>query len=360
MMTMEFETSAFPHIIGALFGQALGNAWAMPAYFRPQQTWEHFGGWVEEFYPAPADHPLYAGLQAGQVTADISLALTLAQTLITNGQVTPEGAVRTMVNWYDQLDGDNSPLVGPNTQRVVAALKNNSRPEFISLCNSHLGAMGISPIGLINPNNPDAAIQDTITFCTATHMTNVATSGACAVAAAVAKALSPTTTLEEIINVAVHGASIGFGHGHPGLGASVARKIDLAVTWALDESVNEHDRLQNLHDLIGVTPSAADIVPCAFGILAMVNGNPVETAVYATALSGKADTVGAIAGAIAGAWHTVDAIPLENIETLQQANPQLNIEEMAEGLYEIARENYHKNQPEPDKPLTSSFFDELA
>jgi ADP-ribosylglycohydrolase len=220
--------------------------------------------------------------------------------------------------------------------------------------------MGISPIGLINANNPNAAIQDAITFCTATHMTNVATAGACAVAAAVAKTISSNTTLEEIINAAIHGATIGVGQGHPGLGGSVARKIDLAVTWAVDESVDEHDRLQNLHDLIGVTPSAADVVPCAFGILAMVNGHPVETAVYATALSGKADTVGAIAGAIAGAWHTIETIPLEHINFLKQANPQLNIEETAEGLYEIARENYHENEPEPDEPLTSSFLDELA
>jgi ADP-ribosylglycohydrolase len=92
----------------------------------------------------------------------------------------------------------------------------------------------------------------------------------------------------------------------------------------------------------------------------MVNGNPVEAAVYATALSGKADSVGAIAGAIAGAWHTVDTIPIETIEILQQANPQLNIEETAEGLYELAQKNYHETQPEPDEPLTSSFLDELA
>lgn len=357
---MEFETSAFSHIIGALYGQALGNAWAMPAYFRPQQTWEHFGGWVEEFQPAPPDHPLYAGLQAGQVTADTHLALALAQTLITNGQITPGGAVQTMIDWYDQLDGDNSPLIDPNTQRIVAALKNNTRPEFIKLYNSYWGATGIGPIGLINPNNPNAAIQDAITFCTATHMTNIDTAGACAVAAAIAKAVSPNTTLEEIIEVAVHGASIGFGHGHSGLGASVARKINLAVTWALDESVNEHDRLQNLHDLIGVTPSAADIVPCAFAMLAMADGNPVEAAVYATALSGKADTVGAIAGAIAGAWSTIDTFPMENLDTLQQANPQLNIEEVAEGLYEIARRNYHEREPEPSEALTSSFFDGLT
>jgi ADP-ribosylglycohydrolase len=68
----------------------------------------------------------------------------------------------------------------------------------------------------------------------------------------------------------------------------------------------------------------------------MAEGDPVETAIYAAALSGDADTVGAIACAIAGAWQGVDVIPFEHIETLRQANPQYNFEEIAEELYEIA------------------------
>ena len=36
-------------ILGGLFGQALGDAWAMPALLNPQDTWEYFGGWIEEF-----------------------------------------------------------------------------------------------------------------------------------------------------------------------------------------------------------------------------------------------------------------------------------------------------------------------
>jgi ADP-ribosylglycohydrolase len=358
-MDMEFETYAHSHIIGALYGQALGDAWAMPAYFRPEQTWEHFNGWIDKLLPAPANHPLHAGLQAGQVTDDTQLALALAQTIMTDGQITAEGSARAMVGWYDQIDGDTSSLVDPGIRRVVTTLKSDTDPGVIGLdCDTNAGAMGISPIGLIHAGNPNAAIQDAMIACPPTHFTNVAVSGACAVAAAVAQAISPDTTLEDIIDVAIHGAEVGLRRGNPGLGASVARKIDAAVQMAAEGGVSERDRLQNLYDFIGSTLSAADTVPCAFGVLTMTHGNPVETAIFAATLSGKADTVGAIACAIAGAWQTIEAIPLEYIETLQQANPQYNFEEIAEGLYQIALQNYQAIPQSDEDTLTSSFLDE--
>jgi ADP-ribosylglycohydrolase len=215
--------------------------------------------------------------------------------------------------------------------------------------------MRISPIGLIHPGNPEAAIEDAIIACTPTHFTDVAVSGACAVAAAIARAMTPETTLDDIIDAAIWGADMGRQRGSPWMGASVARKIDLAVQLATDGSLSERDRIQNLYDLIGSTLATADAGPCAFGILAMTNGNPVETAIYAAALSGDADTVGAIACAIAGAWTGVDSIPLEYIEVLRQANPQYNFEEIAEGLYEIA----HRSQdtaPRDDENLLENIL----
>jgi len=46
-MEMELETYLYPHILGGLYGQALGDAWGMPASFRPEQTWSQYGGWLE-------------------------------------------------------------------------------------------------------------------------------------------------------------------------------------------------------------------------------------------------------------------------------------------------------------------------
>jgi ADP-ribosylglycohydrolase len=164
--------------------------------------------------------------------------------------------------------------------------------------------------------------------------------------------------LEQIIEIAIHGAEVGLQHGTPWLGASVARKIEVAVKMAVEGGLSERDRLQNLYDLVGSTLSAADTVPCALGLLVMANGNPVETAIYAATLSGKADTVGAIAGAIAGAWQTVEAIPLEYIETLHQANAQYNFEEIAQGLCGIALQNYQVAPPTDDDSL-APLLDEL-
>jgi ADP-ribosylglycohydrolase len=58
---------------------------------------------------------------------------------------------------------------------------------------------------------------------------------------------------------------------------------------------------------------------------------------YAAALSGDADTVGAMSCAIAGAWHGAEAIPKELTAKLHSANPELDFVGVARGLSEIAR-----------------------
>jgi ADP-ribosylglycohydrolase len=127
---------------------------------------------------------------------------------------------------------------------------------------------------------------------------------------------------------------------------------------ATDATLHEKDRLQNLYELIGATLAPADSVPCAFGVLAMANGNPVETAILAAALSGDADTVGAMACAIAGAWQGGDAIPAEYMETIRQANPHYDFEELAEALYDIARLNYYAELPPGDDSPPLDFLSE--
>ncbi len=345
---MELEMYLHNHILGGLYGLALGDAWGMAASLRPDQTWAYYQGWLEQLAPGLPDHPIHAGLPAGQVTDDTQQAMALVQTIISDGQITVAGAARAILAWYDQVDGDNSPVVGPSTQRAIKALKAGADPHQTGLRgDTNGGAMRVTPIGLIHPGNPAAAIEDAIIACTPTHFTDVALSGACAVAAAVAQAMTPDTTLEDIIGVAMQGAEAGVRRGSPWFGASVARKIDFAVRLATDATLTERDRLQNLYDLIGATLAPADSVPCAFGVLAMADGNPVEAAILAAALSGDADTIGAMACAIAGAWQGADAISLEHIMVIRQANPQYDFEEMAEALYEIARINYYSAPPPP-------------
>ncbi len=322
----------YDRILGGLLGQALGDAWGMPALLNPRATWEHFGGWVEELLPAPEHHPVHKGLPAGRVTDDTEQAFALAYAVLRYGRVTVEGVAEAIVAWYDAAGGEQCPFVGPSTRRAVRKLKEGMSPyETGQGGDTNGGAMRASVFGLLHPADPEAAARDGALQCVPTHNTDVAMSGAAAVAAAVAEALCPSASLSDVIAAGLRGAEIGRKIGPTWMGASVARRIELAVEIASRER-SPWERLNDLYDLVGSTLATTEAVPSAFGVLAMAKGEPVRAAIYATALSGDADTVGAIACAIAGAWKGASAFPEEIVGKLMRANPHLDFEGLARSL----------------------------
>ena len=66
--------SLYEHVLGGLLGQAMGDAFAMPALLHPEATWKCYGGWLTEFHPGSDGHPAHAGLPAGRVTDDTEQA----------------------------------------------------------------------------------------------------------------------------------------------------------------------------------------------------------------------------------------------------------------------------------------------
>lgn len=326
-------------ILGGLLGQALGDAWAMPSMLTPGDTWRKYGGWITEFLPGPEDHPVHAGLSPGQVTDDTEQAFALAEAIIEDGGVTIEGAARAIVSWYDRIGGDDCPYVGPSTRRAVQAIKHGVDLQVTGRYGDTNGAaMRISPVGLIHPGDVRGAVEDTRLACTPTHNTDVAISGAAAVAGAIAAAMLPSATLDDIISAGQMAADMGRLYGHRWMGASVSRRIALAVEIAA-EPIPETERLQEIYDLIGTSLAIPESIPAAFGVLAMAKGDPKQTAIYAAALSGDADTIGAIGCAIAGAWRGSSAFDQNMVETLTKANPSLDFEKVAAGLASLAQQN---------------------
>lgn len=65
---------------GGFYGQALGDAWVMPALLNLQDTWEPYGGgYIEEFLEGPAIHPvLLHQLKTGQVSGDVDTVGAMA------------------------------------------------------------------------------------------------------------------------------------------------------------------------------------------------------------------------------------------------------------------------------------------
>jgi ADP-ribosylglycohydrolase len=323
-------------ILGCLYGQALGDAWGMPAYFHPDPTWNKYG-WVDRFYPGPDDHEVHAGLPAGRITDASEQAFSLAQAYIKHGGVTLEATVEAIIAWYDRTGGDTSKYVGPSTRRGVQALKRGEDPRTTGRMGDTNGAaMRVSVVGALHPNDPMQAIEDAAVSCLPTHGTSVAISGACAVAAAVAVAMREDATLEAIIAAGVLGAELGRQKGHHWLGASVTRKIEQAVTIARKDG-DPMMRLREIYDVVGTSLAITETVGASFGVLLMANGDPKQAAIYSANLSGDADTVGAIACAIAGAYKGISAFEPAILDVLDKdpINASYDIRGIADGLLNL-------------------------
>ncbi|NMB63136.1 MAG: hypothetical protein GYA18_12490 [Chloroflexi bacterium] len=328
----------FKHVYGGLIGQALGDAFAMPAYFRPQDTWDSYDGWINKFFPGPSDHPVHAGLEPGEVTDDTQQAMSIIKEILVTKKIDVNIAAKAITNWYDAIDGDNNAHVGPSTRKACSQLKSGIDPHESGVMGDTNGsAMRISPIGLINPGNIQQAILDTIVICTPTHFTSIAISGACAVASAVANAMLPHATIQSIIENGKIGADEGRKYGNVWLGASISKRIDLAIQIVEKEN-DVYEKIIDLYDIIGSTLSPSESVPSAFGIFALAEGDPMTCARYAAALSGDADTVAAMACAIAGAWKGIDSIPTDIKNTIEKVNKDYNFYETAKGIVQFIEE----------------------
>ncbi|MDE2777626.1 MAG: ADP-ribosylglycohydrolase family protein [Chloroflexota bacterium] len=320
-------------ILGCLYGQALGDAFAMPAHVHPDDTERAFG-WLESWQAAPDDHVVHAGLPAGRITDDSEQAFSIARAVIEAGGVTLEAAVDGLTAWYDRVDGPNSPYVGPSTRRGMNALKRGEDPRTTGLWGDTNGApMRIAPIGLLHPGDIEGAAADAAIVCMPTHFTQPAVSGAAAVAAAVAGAIVVGATLDSAISAGLRGAELGAKQGRRWFGCSVPFKIEQALKIANSGS-DVRVNLRRLFDEVGATLNVPETVGAAFGLLAMAGGDPKHTAILAANLSGDADTIGAIACAMAGAFAGFDAIPAEDVAVLENDEifQAYKVREIAAGL----------------------------
>lgn len=320
-------------ILGGLYGQALGDAFAMPAQVHPDDTVRTFG-WLETWEDAPDDHIVHAGLPAGRITDDSEQAYSIAQAIIKANAVTVEAVVAGLVTWYERVGGDASPYVGPSTKRGINALKSGEDPSTTGLWGDTNGApMRISPIGLLHPGDVNGAVEDTVTVCMPTHFTQPAVSGACAVSAAIATAMMDDISLSAVIQAGILGAELGRQHGRKWFGTSVSFKIQQALEIA-HSGQDVKTRLHRLYYEVGTTLNVPETVGAAFGVVAMADGDPKQTAILAANLSGDADTVGAIACAISGTYAGFNAFAADDISVLEndEVFTAYHVREIAQGL----------------------------
>lgn len=111
-------------VVGALYGQMLGDALGMPSELWPRERVKRHFGWIDRFLDGPAENNAACYFTAAQYTDDTSMALALADALIeADGQVVPELIARNVIRWVDSFDAFNKNILGPSSKLALGEQK---------------------------------------------------------------------------------------------------------------------------------------------------------------------------------------------------------------------------------------------
>ena len=331
----------FDRAYGCLMGVALGDAMGMPSSLLSAREIKEQFGYIDRLLPAPPGHYIHDGMPAGCTTDDTAQTIAVAKTITADGgRVVPEHIGAAILQWAESIHAlDEGVLaLGPSSRESLKKLRAGIPPIEAGMFGETNGApMRISPIGIIHPGDIEKAVHDTVLCCLPTHGTNVAISGAAAIACAIARAMDGAGELDGIIAAAQRGAELGAAHGRRVAASSVARRIRWAVDLGL-AAANEDEALRDLYELVGATVATVETVPVALALVALAGGEPVKTAILAANLGGDCDTVGAIACSVSGAYAGIQAFPREIIRTIEETNHH-GLEDVARGLLGVDRKS---------------------
>ncbi len=285
----------------------------------PAQIRELFPEGITGFQPAPPHHLIHEHMAAGSITDDTQQTLLLARHLIEYGEVDATRMAWSLIRWAEEVNGFDSLYLGPSTRRALEQIRDGVPVEKAGWMGDTNGAaMRISPVGIFFPGEYEEAIKTAAEVCKPTHNTSAAISGAAAVACAVSAGMAGET-LEGVVEAFLHGADRGLNYGNPWPAASIRRRTE----WALElirGDRSEREVLGDLYDLIGASVAMSETAPLALALVVYCEGDPMRVTLSAANLGGDADTIGAIAGSIAGAMSGVDAFPAGVLETIEEVN----------------------------------------
>ena len=310
---------------GALYGLAIGDALGMPTQSLPRaQIAASYGPLLQAFEPAPPGHPVAAGMPAGAVTDDTEQAVLLARLIIDrDGRVDAAEFAALLLGWEESMRARGSlDLLGPSTKRAVSALMAGADIEQAGRLGVTNGAaMRITPVGIATPSDDlDGLVDRVVAASRATHNTGVALAGAAG--------------LDDAISLAVAAAARAAGRGHWVAAADVASRISWATHLVAGLEIGEV--IETVYALVGTSLATQESVPAAFAVLAASPDDPWLACRIAASLGGDCDTIAAMAGAIGGACHGVDAFPETVRGTVARVN-HLRLDEIAGDLLALRK-----------------------
>lgn len=276
---------------GALLGTFVGDALGMP-----------FEGAPPGAIPVELEM-IEARLGRGTYTDDTEMMIVLAESLLADGSVQQQPLARRFLERHDPRRG-----YGAGTLNVFAQWRDGipvdgaARAVFGGRGSIGNGAaMRIAPVGVRFADDPGWVVEQARRSAMVTHAHPLGIDGAVAQAAAVAAAMRG----EDVVAAARNAVQTD----------DMRRQLD-AVTELLSAPPADPARVA---EALGNGSTAPESVPGA--IYAACHVDDVRVAVsFAVRCGGDTDTIGAMAGAVAGARHGWTTIPSSWIEALEDAD----------------------------------------
>ena len=294
---------------GALIGTAVGDALGAPVE-----------GWsMEQVHSVYSERKRWK-MSYGRYTDDTELMIGVAESLIMNKGFNGADMARTFVRNYDAKRG-----YGPGSTGALKRIKEGESWDEASKklfggegSYGNGAAMRIAPIGLFYYDNADKLREIAYKSCQITHSHELGKAGAALQAFAVALAVrgQKESMLSELKNFAQNNV--------------YEDKIRRVEALILDKGATPK---KEIIAKLGNGMAAFDSVPTA--IYSFLRFDRFEDSViYAVSLGGDTDTIGAMTGAISGAYYGEGGIPNEWMEQLEDGEKGKSyIKRLAEELY---------------------------
>jgi ADP-ribosylglycohydrolase len=193
-------------------------------------------------------------------------------------------------------------------------------------------AMSISPLGMINACNPRRAVLETLDVASFIHngASGFCRDAACAMAAAVAQAFSPAATVQSILDAAT-------AYLLPVSAQELRRRIE--ETLALAQETGGYEAFRAAYYERHLYPTQSDsreTVPATLAIFALAEGDPERAIIWGANFGRDADTIGTMAGGLAGAYRGASGLPRRWVEKVE-ANAAVSYRQIVPRLAEIVR-----------------------
>lgn len=251
------------------------------------------------------------GLEPGNYTDDTAMMLCIARGIVEKGRFDPEDVAARFLHWFDA-----GPIgIGRTTWVALSEMKMGaSWREAGRIAHERLGGlsagngsiMRCAPIGLLDFRDHERLVEDSVNSSIITHWDPQARWGAVAVNLAIVEVLR-------------------------GEKADLLSRLEEKVEQPeVRRAIGEVERLKSLD----FEPSAYVLDTLQAALWCFVNTSSFEEAlITAVNLGGDTDTVGAVCGALSGAYYGFEDIPQRWHEVLQDRDEILWL---ARRLYEVA------------------------